>query len=162
MVKPFQSHNQTTDLDCFMQYSCRLRAFTDITLYCLIQEQIWGAVRKICLKFICSGLLTAKSCNEVCNQRRDMPLSTIQCLSQVWCKTDEIIKTETLMTVQFRCSFSVLCYICLDSVARALYKLIVGVTRPSHFCLSILGFCPYPVFLFIWAMLTALKRSFVR
>ena len=33
----------------------------------------------------------------------------------------------------FRCSFSVLCYICLDSVARALYKLIVGVTRPSHF-----------------------------
>ena len=98
MVKPFQSHNQTTDLDCFMQYSCRLRAFTDITLYCLIQEQIWGAVRKICLKFICSGLLTAKSSNEVCNQRRDMPLSTIQCLSQVWCKTDEIIKTETLMT----------------------------------------------------------------
>jgi len=30
------------------------------------------------------------------------------------------------------------------------------------FCLSVLGFCPYPVFLFIWAMLTALKRSFVR
>ena len=41
------------------------------------------------------------------------------------------------------------------------YKLIVGVTRPSHFCLSVLGFCPCPVFLFIWAMLPAIKRSFV-
>jgi len=40
--------------------------------------------------------------------------------------------------------------------------LIVGVTRPSHFCLSVLGFCPCPVFLFIWTMLPAIKRSFVR